>query len=283
MKNRIIRTVFAVLCGAVICTANAYASDRNFIISKISTEYFCNDIGAVIDDIQKTDITLPDDEYFKKVFSYLDSYSRYYTESEYKSSVISDSGKMIAAQIYKDEINIKIDHFGKGVEDIFAEYIRTSKESGIKKLTLDLSECPGGYVDVMNKIACEILPKGKILTAKFRDSEKVYSSDLEKCPFDEIDVIISSKTASAAEILAAGLQESGAAEIIGTNSYGKTSIQSFYRLENGGAFKITCGKYLTRAGKDITGTGVTPGRIRYDMPVMIRWSEQCKNILGTRK
>jgi len=267
----------------VVLNEAVYASDRNYVINEINSQYYSNNNTAVIDSILAIDINQEDDSYLKDVFSCLDENSEYYTAEEYESRVISDSNMMISASLLNEKIEVKIEKFGNGVEDIFSEYVTICKKKRIKKIILDLTECPGGYVHVMNSIANEIMPKGKVMTAKFRNNEQVYYSELEKCPFDEIIVKVSSQTASAAEILAAGLQEAGVAKVVGVNTYGKTSIQSFHRLESGAAFKLTCGEYLTRNGNDISKTGVIPDIVDYSYPVKIRWNDYCKEVFRNNK
>lgn len=267
----------------VVLNETVYASDRNYVINEINSQYYSNNNTAVIDSILAIDINQEDDSYLKDVFSCLDENSEYYTAEEYESRVISDSNMMISASLLNEKIEVKIEKFGNGVEDIFSEYVTICKKKRIKKIILDLTECPGGYVHVMNSIANEIMPKGKVMTAKFRNNEQVYYSELEKCPFDEIIVKVSSQTASAAEILAAGLQEAGVAKVVGVNTYGKTSIQSFHRLESGAAFKLTCGEYLTRNGNDISKTGVIPDIVDYSYPVKIRWNDYCKEVFRNNK
>ena len=282
-KNHMKRIVSFIVCIFLISQQVCYASDRNTIMSKINSDYYCDNLNSVIESIIEIDTSMSDEAYFKSVFNCLDEHSEYYTQDEYTSHLVTGNSGMISASIYKTEIVVKINRFGDGVEDIFAEYVDKCKKEGVRKLILDLTECPGGYVHVMTAIANNIMPKGKIMTAKFRNNEQVYYSELEKCPFDEIKVKVSSQTASAAEILAAGLQEAGVATIIGVNTYGKTSIQSLYKLEDGGAFKLTCGEYLTRNGNDISKTGVIPDIVDYSYPVKIRWNDYCKEVFRNNK
>ena len=267
------------VCVFLIFQHICYASERNTVMSTINNDYYCEDLNSVIEAISEIDTSMRDEEYLKSVFSCLDEHSEYYTPDEYVSQLVTGNSGMISASLYKNEIEVKINRFADGAEDTFFEYADKCEQEGIRKLTLDLTECPGGYVHVMNAIANVIMPKGRIMIAKFKNSERVYCSESEKCPFDEIIVKVSSHTASAAEILAAGLQDSGAAKVVGVNTYGKTSIQSLHRLESGAAFKITSGEYLTRNGSDISKTGVIPDIVDYSYPIKIRWNDCCKEIL----
>ena len=65
-------------------------------------------------------------------------------------------------------------------------------------------------------------------------------------------------SASASEILAGALQDTGAAEIIGTTSYGKGSVQAVLPLFHEDGLKLTIAKYVTPNGRSIDGTGITP-------------------------
>lgn len=274
----------AILLAAVcMLTASlAQASDRGLVISKINAEYYAENIEEAVSKIERIDKDARDDEYFKQVFECLDDYSVYYTKSEYEKLVSEYETQSITAALYNDRIEMKINRFTQGTDEKFKEYEDICREKNVKRLVLDLAECSGGYLTVMNEIAGDLVPEGKILTAKFKNGEKIYYSELRDPWFDEIEVNISSHTASAAEILAAALKESGAAKIRGVNSCGKTSIQSMYRLESGAAFKITCGKYFTRDGKDITGCGLSPDFTEYRYPVKIRWNSYCKAIFEKR-
>lgn len=278
---RKLSAVISILIGLFL-PLTVVASDRNIVINSINAEYYSESIEDTIQDIQSIDVNLSDEEYFRKIFSCLDDYSIYYSRDEYINNVTTNNNS-IEAEISNECIEIRINRFSYGIEKYFSEYLIKAKDRRIRKMELDLTSCPGGYISVMNAIANEIMPKGKVMTAKFKNREQVYYSELEKCPFDEIVVKVSSQTASAAEILAAGLQEAGVAKVVGVNTYGKTSIQSFHRLESGAAFKLTCGEYLTRNGNDISETGVIPDVVDYSYPVKIRWNDYCKEVFRNNK
>ncbi len=278
---RKLSAVISILIGLFL-PLTVVASDRNIVINSINAVYYSESIEDTIQDIQSIDVNLSDEEYFRKIFSCLDDYSIYYSRDEYINNVTTNNNS-IEAEISNECIEIRINRFSYGIEKYFSEYLIKAKDRKIRKMELDLTSCPGGYISVMNAIANEIMPKGKIMTAKFKNKEQGYYSELEKCPFDEIIVKVSSQTASAAEILAAGLQEAGVAKVVGVNTYGKTSIQSFHRLESGAAFKLTCGEYLTRDGNDISKTGVIPDIVDYSYPVKIRWNDYCKEVFRNNK
>ena len=84
-----------------------------------------------------------------------------------------------------------------------------------------------------------------------------YTSNLTKKEFDFI-VLVNEHTASASEILASAIQDSGAGKLVGTTTFGKAVIQNTYQLENKAVLKLTAGQYITRNGKEINHVGLTP-------------------------
>ena len=89
------------------------------------------------------------------------------------------------------------------------------------------------------------------------DTEVIYSSTKESRDY-EIVVLVNEYSASASEILAAALKESYGANIVGTSSYGKGTVQKAYQLESGATVKYTIQKWLTPDGNWINEVGVEP-------------------------
>ncbi|MCL2665896.1 MAG: S41 family peptidase, partial [Defluviitaleaceae bacterium] len=87
---------------------------------------------------------------------------------------------------------------------------------------------------------------------------KTTRSLLQSAPFKNIVVLVDKRTASAAEIIAAALQDSKAGIVVGETTYGKGVIQSIFMLPNGGGIKLTTDEYLTRNKKNINNIGITP-------------------------
>ena len=71
-------------------------------------------------------------------------------------------------------------------------------------------------------------------------------------------ILINQHSASAAEIVAGALRDSGKALIVGENSYGKGTVQTIFRTSDGSGIRLTTSKYYTPAGTDITAQGITP-------------------------
>ena len=102
------------------------------------------------------------------------------------------------------------------------------------------------------------MPAGPIVSVINRDGDtEVYRSHLSARKYP-IAVLIDENSASASEILAGALQDTGAATIVGTTSYGKGSVQAVMPLFHDDGLKLTIAKYITPNGRSIDGTGITP-------------------------
>ncbi|MCL1998710.1 MAG: S41 family peptidase [Turicibacter sp.] len=133
------------------------------------------------------------------------------------------------------------------------------QQEGVRGIVLDLRGNSGGYLDVIVEIANMLVPQGTILqTVNAAGVRRVFSSNLQNVPFRDIVILVDERTASAAEVLASALQDSGIATVIGVQTYGKGLVQSIYTMGTGGALKITTEEYFRRSGATINGIGVIP-------------------------
>ena len=154
---------------------------------------------------------------------------------------------------------VKIISFGKNTSEEFYEVQKLFEQNGVTKIIMNLRDNPGGLVTSAVKIAQIIVPKGKIVDVKYRQSEydTVYYSELPSTNKNYI-VLVNKNTASAAEILASAIQDSGVGKLVGTQTYGKAVVQRTYTLANGSCYKLTSGQYVTRNGRKINKVGLTP-------------------------
>ena len=154
---------------------------------------------------------------------------------------------------------IKIASFSSGTAAEFKDVAETIKGQGVRNLILDLRDNYGGLVSAAVEIANEIVPSGKVVDVKYRDSklDHTFYSKLDKKVFNII-TLVNENTASASEILASAIQDSGAGILLGQQTYGKAVIQSSYSLNNGMVFKLTIGQYITRNGREIDHVGLEP-------------------------
>jgi carboxyl-terminal processing protease len=163
---------------------------------------------------------------------------------------------------------VRISHFQERTGDEFAKALRTLREQNggtLRGLVFDLRNNPGGLVDQSLQVANRFLGEG------IRDSLIVYTKGREpaakgelsatigeKEPHYPIVVLINGGTASASEIVAGALQDHKRAVIMGTQSFGKGSIQSIIPLPDGAGLKLTTARYYTPTGRSIQAKGITP-------------------------
>lgn len=163
---------------------------------------------------------------------------------------------------------VRIAHFQERTGDEFAKALMTlHKENGgnLRGLVLDLRNNPGGLVDQSLQVANRFLGEG------LRDSLIVYTKGREpsakgeipatigeKEPHYPMAVLINGGTASASEIVAGALQDHKRAVIMGTQSFGKGSIQTIIPLGDGAGLKLTTARYYTPKGRSIQAKGITP-------------------------
>ena len=128
-------------------------------------------------------------------------------------------------------------------------------------VVLDLRHNPGGLLDQAVKVADRFMESGVIVTTKGRggkhvEVEKAHSRDTE--PRYPMVVLVDGGTASASEIVAGALQDSGRAVVMGTQTFGKGSVQTVIELEDGSGLKLTIARYYTPSGRSIQERGITP-------------------------
>ncbi len=135
------------------------------------------------------------------------------------------------------------------------------KVNPMKGLVLDLRNDPGGLLTQAIEVSDVFLKSGTIVSTRGRTKNmetKAESKDNGNeltCP---IVVLVNEGTASAAEIVAGALQDNGRALIVGTQTFGKASVQTVIPLEDGSALKLTTARYYTPKGRSIQAEGIKP-------------------------
>jgi carboxyl-terminal processing protease len=163
-----------------------------------------------------------------------------------------------------DVFVISLYSFSENSSKLFTEALQKFTDSHLKKLVIDLRNNPGGYLDAAVDIGSYFIPQGKIIVRENQGNdspELVYRShgtDMSLPSGLKTVVLMNSGSASASEILAGALSEHGAADIVGSQSFGKGSVQELIPLSDGSSVKITVAKWLTPNGVSISEKGITP-------------------------
>ncbi len=159
---------------------------------------------------------------------------------------------------------LRISHFQQHTgEDLVRSVGKLQKDNAnkLKGLVLDLRNNPGGVLNAAVEVCDAFMEKGKIVytEGRVKDSQLEFSAKagdlLNGAP---IVVLVNGGSASASEIVAGALQDSQRAVIMGSQTFGKGSVQTILPMNNGAALKITTARYYTPSGRSIQAQGITP-------------------------
>lgn len=199
--------------------------------------------------------------------SKLDIFSHYAGPEEARQkranrSGTGDTGLSVNFRIEEQIGIIAITSFNQNTAAAVLEAIRKIKLSvGLKGIILDLRGDFGGLLDQAIAVADYFIEKGPILSTSGRDPMAAQSQMAEPGDAGEqikLVLLIDGRTASAAEILAADLQDSGHAVLVGTNSFGKGAIQTVLELPNHGEMTLTWSRFFAPSGYALHGLGLLP-------------------------
>lgn len=161
----------------------------------------------------------------------------------------------------KDKIaHLQITSFSDNTYNELVDLLQQYEAKGMKSIILDVRQNPGGYLDKAIEIANLFIDEDKpIVQVQYRNGEPtIYKAKSGKKFQLPTVVLIDNGSASASEILAGALKESGNATIIGLKSFGKGTVQTTSSLQDGSKLKYTTGKWLTPNGNWIHEKGIEP-------------------------
>ena len=174
--------------------------------------------------------------------------------------------KTVSGKMQEDGIGyIRLSMFSETTGNDFVQKLQELKSQGMKALILDLRNNPGGLINESVKVAEQLVPKGPIVSVIGKDgSRETFSSDLEK-PLGPLVVLINGGSASASEIVAGAVQDTGAGRLVGVKTFGKGSVQRLVPLDSDSAVKVTIAQYHTPSDRSIHGIGIEPD-VKVDLP-----------------
>jgi carboxyl-terminal processing protease len=168
----------------------------------------------------------------------------------------------IRAELLPDHIGYaRITSFQERTGPDLAEALHAMEKSGpLKGLILDMRNNPGGLLDQAVSVSDLFLQSGTIVTTESRRKEvdRRVASGQGTEPNYPIIILVNGGSASASEIVAGALQDNARALVMGTQSFGKGSVQSVMELDDGSALKLTIARYFTPSGRSIQALGITP-------------------------
>ncbi|HRY30957.1 MAG TPA: S41 family peptidase [Candidatus Paceibacterota bacterium] len=169
----------------------------------------------------------------------------------------------LETEIRDDVFIIYLYNFSANVTSEFRSALREFVSAKTNKLILDLRGNPGGFLSAAVDLASWFLPSGKIVVReqfKNGDDEKIFRSKGYNIFNDNLKMIIliDGGSASASEILAGALKEHKVATVLGTNTFGKGSVQELIKITKDTSLKVTTAQWLTPDGKSISDGGLEP-------------------------
>ena len=166
-----------------------------------------------------------------------------------------------------DIARIQITYFSLRTDKEISSVLSDALSRGARAVIIDLRGNPGGILSTVVDVADEFLDSGIIL----------YQADDEGNVIDEweahsgglaadlpLAVLVDGGSASGSEVLAGALQDHGRGPLIGTQTYGKGSVQLIHQLSDGSALYVTAARWLTPDGHLIEGLGLTPD---FEVPI----------------
>ncbi|WP_428606429.1 S41 family peptidase [Sedimenticola sp.] len=179
---------------------------------------------------------------------------------------------------------IRLSHFqARTTDDMLKKISQLKAESkdGIKGLVLDLRNNPGGILNGAVAISDAFLTEGIVVYTQGRSEES--RLDFNAAPDDVLDgapmvVLVNGGSASASEIVAGALQDHKRAIIMGSQTFGKGSVQTIIPVSRTAAVKLTTARYFTPSGRSIQGEGIKPDIELSDVKVTRNEPDQATRI-----
>ncbi len=160
---------------------------------------------------------------------------------------------------------VRISQFQEKTDDDLEKALKALHEENggnLRGLVLDLRNDPGGLLDQAVKVAEHFIDEGKLIVyteGREKDSKMRFTSRKGgKEQNYPIVVLINSGSASASEIVAGALQDHKRAVVMGTQSFGKGSVQTIIPLSDNSGLRLTTARYFTPSGRSIQAKGITP-------------------------
>jgi carboxyl-terminal processing protease len=181
----------------------------------------------------------------------------------------------VKSRVEDDAVILRITTFNEqtfaSLEEQLAQQVEAA--GGIDKVSgfvIDLRNNPGGLLNQAISVSDAFLDSGEIVSTRgrdARDSERHNATEGDLAQGKPMVVVINGGSASASEIVAGALKDHHRAVIVGTQSFGKGSVQTIMPVQGDGAMRLTTARYYTPSGRSIQALGVSPDIIVEPRPV----------------
>ena len=180
--------------------------------------------------------------------------------------------RSLTHKIYNSNVGyIRIRNFTKTTSTDLDKALATFESKNVQKLVLDLRNNPGGLLNQAVEVSDRFLDDENLIVytqGRTEDQNMRFTThDRGRQVSYPMIVLVNGGSASASEIVAGALQDLGRAVILGTQTFGKGSVQTIIPLSEGSALRLTTARYYTPSGKIIQENGITPDIIVKRPPV----------------
>jgi carboxyl-terminal processing protease len=157
---------------------------------------------------------------------------------------------------------IKLRQFQEQTPADLDQTLERFTKGGMKSLILDLRNNPGGLLTAAVEVSEKFIEDGKLVVyteGRVRNQNMRFSAHAKRAYSNlPMVILVNQGSASASEIVAGALQDYGRAMLVGTQTFGKGSVQTIIPLSDGSGLRLTTAKYFTPKGRSIHGKGITP-------------------------
>lgn len=168
---------------------------------------------------------------------------------------------------------VRISQFQEQTGKDLEKAIKKLKEEKMTSLILDLRNNPGGLLSTAVEVTEQFLEQGRSIVAiKGREGKQEEYTSTSRSPLTGIPmiVLVNAGSASASEIVAGALQDWGKAIVLGTQTFGKGSVQTIIPLSDGSGLRLTTARYYTPKGRSIQNTGIQPHIVVKDTVAVVQ-------------
>jgi len=159
---------------------------------------------------------------------------------------------------------IRLSQFQEKTEGEFDKAIKaleSESKGGMKGLILDLRSNPGGLLDQAVKVSDRFIESGLIVSMEGRREDqkmKFYANSQRTIAHYPLVVLVNGGSASGSEIVAGAIQDHGRGILVGTQTFGKGSVQTIFPMKDGSGLRLTTARYYTPNGRSIQAKGIIP-------------------------
>lgn len=155
---------------------------------------------------------------------------------------------------------VKLQQFNENTVAQLDTVLATAKQDGVSSIILDLRNNPGGLLDGSIQVASRFMEPGVVVITRDKDKKEIEETTVEVTNRVTVPmvVLVNKGSASASEIVAGALQDSGRARVVGETTFGKGSVQTIETLKDGSGLRVTIAEWLTPKKRAINKEGIKP-------------------------